>query len=322
MNAIKGGEFIFNEPDEIPAIWGEDTRVLWASGEVLMIVGPDGVGKSSVAQQLLLALIGIRPATMLGLPLEPLAGHALYLALDRPRQIARSLRRMVSLEDRDTLNEKLTIWDGPLPFDFAKENPSTLATFAQELGASLLVIDSLKDVALDLSSDETGGRVNLALQELVAAGVETCVLHHQRKQQPNASPPRRLADVYGSRWLTAGVGSVLLLWGDAGDPVVELRHLKQPAEEFGPSSILHDHVRGLTTLEADRLDFEHLLASATNGLTVADATRLAYDTDGSQPARNLIEKARRRLEGLVKDGRAERRDDPDGLARYFERERA
>ena len=54
--------------------------------------------------------------------------------------------------------------------------------------------------------------------------------------------------------------------------------------------------------------------------TAADATRLAYDTGGSQPERNLIEKARRRLEGLVGAGKAERRDDHDGLARYFARE--
>jgi replicative DNA helicase len=319
---IPGGEFVFAEPEEIPALWGEGARVLWARGEVLMVCGPDGVGKSTLAQQILLAGLEIRPPTLLGLPLEPFGGHAAYLALDRPRQAARSLRRMVREEDRETLNERLTVWRGPLPFDLIQEKPGVLAAFAQHLGASVLVVDSLKDLALDLSTDETGGRVNLALQELVAAGIETCVLHHQRKAQPGASAPRRIADVYGSRWLTAGVGSVVLLWGEAGDHVVELRHLKQPGEEFGPHTILHDHVRGTTTLEADRLDFERLLAHASYGLTVADATRLAYDTDGSKPERNLIEKARRRLEGLVGEGKAERRDDPDGLARYFVREGA
>jgi replicative DNA helicase len=289
-----------------------------------MICGPDGVGKTTLAQQALLAGIGIRPATLLGLPLEPFDGRAVYLALDRPRQAARSLRRMVREEDRDALNEGLTVWAGPLPFDFLREEPKTLAAFVQSLDAdaSVLIVDSLKDVALDLSKDEVGGRVNLALQEVVAAGIETGVLHHQRKSQPGAPQPRRLADVFGSRWLTAGAGSVIMLWGEAGDHVVELRHLKQPGEEFGPHKILHDHVRGTSTLEADRLDFEQLLALARYGLTVADATRLAYDTDGSKPDRNLIEKSRRRLEGLVGDGRAVRRDDPDGLARYFVREEA
>jgi replicative DNA helicase len=229
---------------------------------------------------------------------------------------------MVRDEDRETLNKRLTVWAGPLPFDFIREEPKTLSEFAESLGATTLFIDSLKDVALDLSKDDVGGRVNLALQELVAAGIETCVLHHQRKAQQGAPQPRRLADVYGSRWLTAGVGSVLMLWGEAGDHVVELRHLKQPGEEFGPHRVLHDHVRGASTLEADRLDFEQLLATAAYGLTVADAARLAYDTDGSKPDRNLIEKSRRRLEALVGEGRAERRDDPDGLARYFERDEA
>ena len=205
--AVPGGDFVFNEPEEIPAVWGESARVLWARGEVLMICGPDGIGKTTVAQQALLAGLGIRPSSLLGLPLQPFGDRAAYLALDRPRQAARSLRRMVREEDRQALNERLTVWAGPLPFDFVREEPKTLAAFVQSLNASVLFIDSLKDVALDLSKDEIGGRVNLALQELVAAGIDTCVLHHQRKAQPGAPAPRRLADVYGSRWLTAGVAA-------------------------------------------------------------------------------------------------------------------
>ena len=44
--SVPGGDFVFNEPEKIPAIWGEDSRVLWACREVLMICGPDGVGQS------------------------------------------------------------------------------------------------------------------------------------------------------------------------------------------------------------------------------------------------------------------------------------
>jgi hypothetical protein len=67
--------------------------------------------------------------------------------------------------------------------------------------------------------------------------------------------------------VTAGAGSVLSLWGNAGDPVVEVTHIKQPAVEVGPWQIVHDHDVGVSRLyEADTLP--GLLARhATEGLT-------------------------------------------------------
>jgi hypothetical protein len=41
-------------------------------------------------------------------------------------------------------------------------------------------------------------------------------------------------DVYGSTWLTAGTGSVILLNGEPGDPIVIMHHLKKPVAEGGP----------------------------------------------------------------------------------------
>jgi hypothetical protein len=41
-------------------------------------------------------------------------------------------------------------------------------------------------------------------------------------------------DVYGSTWLTAGTGSVILLHGEPGDPIVSMHHLKKPVAEGGP----------------------------------------------------------------------------------------
>jgi hypothetical protein len=37
-----------------------------------------------------------------------------------------------------------------------------------------------------------------------------------RKRMNVGTKSRALSDVYGSRWLTAGMGSVLLGWGDVG----------------------------------------------------------------------------------------------------------
>lgn len=124
--------------------------------------------------------------------------------------------------------------------------------------------------------------------------------HHQRKAQANNKKPTSLADVYGSVWVTSGAGSVLLVWGDAGDAVVEVTHLKQPAVEFGPVSVLHDHDAGTTVIHPD-LDVRVMLKSE-GGVTVKQYASQIYETES--PDRNDIESARRKLKALVKSGEA------------------
>jgi replicative DNA helicase len=176
------------------------------------------------------------------------------------------------------------------------------------------VIDSLKDLASKLSDDEVGSTINRAFQEAIAAGIEIVPLHHQRKQMQGGSAPKTLADVYGSRWLTAGMGSVALLWGQPGDLVVDFRHLKQPLEEVGPFKVLHDHAHGVTTLHQHVSLDELLSAAAAAGVTVKYASQMLFESD----APNAIEKARRRLERLVATREVERCEKPDepGIVRY------
>lgn len=266
-----------------------------------MIVGPDGVGKTTIAQQLVLARIGLS-SSLLGQPVVEAKRRVLYIAADRPRQAARSFGRMVSAAHHDILRDRLIVWRGPLPFDPCTDRHA-LANLAQELDATDVFIDSLKDIALDLAKDETGSRLNIAMQEIVARGIELCALHHQRKEgRDGTGKPKKLADVYGSRWLTAGMGSVACIWGDPGDSVVELTHLKQPAEDVGPLQLIHDHPNGQTTVEAGTSALEILVEHAATGLEVRALAERIYKKD--KPSRNEIEKARRTLNGLVDKGAA------------------
>jgi replicative DNA helicase len=328
--ATDGATFVLSVPDKIPMIWGDDDGIAWAKGEGLMLVGPDGVGKTTLAQQLVLHRIGIRTGPLLGMEVEPAPGRVLYIAGDRPRQAASSMRRMVHPEDfsafehiegiEATLRDRLIVWRGPLEFNI-DESPTALRQFVDNFddgladGISDVVIDSLKDVAGDLSDNKIGTQVNRALQEVIASGYELLPLHHQVKQQRGQPAPKKLSDVYGSRWLTAGMGSALLLWGEPGDLVVELRHLKQPEGEIGPFNVLHDHSRGTSTVH-ERTDLLAALAVAPHGMTVADAASLLLEK--STPTKSEIEKARRRLNKLTDTGRVTKHDDPDGLARYFD----
>ena len=89
-------------------------------------------------------------------------------------------------------------------------------------------------MAAPLSNDDVGSAVNRAIAGVIAQEIEFAGNHHQRKATSENKKPTSLNDVFGSVWITAGAGSVILLWGEAGDPIVELTHLKQPADEVGP----------------------------------------------------------------------------------------
>jgi RecA-family ATPase len=68
------------------------TVVCGPGAEPFILCGPDGVGKTTIAQQLVLHLVGAIDGPFLGLSVQS-AGRVLYLACDRPPQALRSFRR-------------------------------------------------------------------------------------------------------------------------------------------------------------------------------------------------------------------------------------
>jgi replicative DNA helicase len=302
-----GGTFILDAPDTVPAVWGDGDDVLWARGEALMLVGGPGVGKTTVAGQLVRGRLGLA-ADVLGLPVRPGRRRVLYLAMDRPQQIARGLRRLFTAEERHQLDERLSVWVGPPPADLA-QSTDTLLDLARAADADTVVIDSLKDAALGLTDDQVGAAYNRARQLVIAAGIEVLELHHQVKRGANGSAPNTLADVYGSAWLTAGAGSVVLLAGGAGDPIVELRHLKQPAGDVGPLRVTHNHTAGTSSVWHGT-DLLAMVLAAPAGITSRIAAQALFSAEKPTPAEE--QKARRRLDALVKSGRLRRKDGRPG----------
>ncbi|MGY4541722.1 hypothetical protein ACVWY0_001635 [Arthrobacter sp. UYNi723] len=296
-----GGNFMFDIPDGTPAVWGTGSQVLWAEGEALMLVGPTGVGKTTLAGQVVRARLGLGAGEVLDLPVTPTKSKVLYLAMDRPQQIARSLRRHFDRSEREVINERLVVRQGPPPQDVAR-NPETLLELALEVGADTVIVDSVKDAAVNLSSDEAGSGYNRARQMLLARGIEVLELHHQKKAHSDGSKPNDLNGVYGSAWIVSGAGSVILLWGEAGDLDLELVHLKQPAAVVGPWKIRNDHTAGTTTRihGADPLDL--LVSAGGEGLT---ATELAEEMGRDPKSDRDKQKSRRDLDRLTSEGLAE-----------------
>lgn len=308
---IDGAAWLLELPESPPAVWGAGDQVLWAQGEALMIAGSPGVGKTTLGGQLVRGRLGLTPR-VLDLPVAE--GHTvLYLAMDRPQQIGRRMRQQFTENELRTLvgTGRLVIGNGPPPQDLAK-HPDLLPELCRKAGADTLVVDSVKDAAIGLTDDEVGAGYNRARQLAVTAGVQVLELHHLVKRGADGKPPQTLADVYGSAWLTAGAGSVLLLHGDAGDPIVRAVHLKQPAEPWGPAELAHDHRTGVTTVHG-RVELLELLA-ITKVQTARSAAVALFAVE--KPSTAETERARRKLEQLVRDGKAAKRPTKDGAWQY------
>ncbi|SBS77348.1 hypothetical protein MHPYR_410058 [uncultured Mycobacterium sp.] len=299
-SAVSGAEFILDQPSGVPAIWGDGRQVMWAEGEALMVAGGQGLGKTTLAGQLLRGVLGLGDGKVLGLPVTDSGCHILYLAMDRPRQIGRSMARQFGAEDRAVLTERVKFWKGPPPRDMAA-NPTLLARMADYYKAGIVFVDSLKDAAVGLSEDEVGARYNRARQHLLSQGCQIVELHHTKKrnpQHPSAGPT--IDDVYGSTWLTSGSGSVVILQGAPGDPIIGFHHVKQPAEEVGPYRLLHDQSEGRLTIEHSVDLVELVKVNGVEGLTARDAA--VAITEKAKPCRADVEKARRKLDQLTAAG--------------------
>jgi hypothetical protein len=169
---------------------------------------------------------------------------------------------------------------------------------AQEVDADVVVIDSLKDAAVGLEKSDVGQLVNRAHQLLVSNGIELIINHHPRKSQIGNKKPQAVDDLFGSRFIGDGCGSIVLLWGEPGDALVEFMHLKQPREAIGPWKLEHDHPEGRTTLAA-RLDVYDIIRRS-NGITNTDVAKQFYET--VTPSASQKENARLKVKALIRRG--------------------
>ncbi|HEX3453867.1 MAG TPA: bifunctional DNA primase/polymerase [Gaiellaceae bacterium] len=293
---IPGDAFLLDpDPDPDP-VWGHGAEVLWSSGEPCLVTGPIGVGKTTLVGRLTRGRLGL-DQQVLGYAVKPGRRHVLYLACDRPRQIRRNLARMMHEQDRDVLATRLVFWHGPPPGDLAKTT-SLLLDMCHKADADTAIVDGLKDVALELSKDDVGAGLNQAFQRCIAEGIEVVGNHHQRKPVSGATTkPKSLGDLYGSTWIGAGAGTVILVWADKpGQSVLEVSTLKPGIEHVGPLSVVHDFDTGSFEVR-DALTLEDVLQASPEPLTIAE---LGAQLGHGLLDRNEREAIRRRLQRLFR----------------------
>lgn len=315
-----GGSFILDASPVPEPVWGNGSFVLWSKGEPLIVTGGIGAGKTTLTGQLLRASVGLQ-TEVAGFDVTE-CGRVLYLAADRPKQIARNLRRIFGEQDRGLLDERLVVVPGPPVRDLASDT-RLLLDLAKDAGlgeGDRVMLDSAKDYALDLSANEVGAAWNQAVQRVVAEGIDFAANHHQRKAASGAAKdkPKSLADLYGSTWIGAGAGTVVLLWpSEPGSPVVELSTLKAAADDVGPVELLHDIDAGTFTV-VEQVTVEGYLVAARH---TCHSLRDIAKGVGAKDDRAGIEKTRRRVQRLVDAGRVKviehRRPDSGGSPQAF-----
>lgn len=299
--AFDGVAFLESGIDAEP-LWGVGQQALMAPGQGSMVFGTDGAGKSTIMQQFTLARTGLGDDEVLGFPVVQSDQPILYLALDRPEQIRRSIARMVDLTDpavRDRLKRKVIVWRGALPFH-CDLDPKAFADWVMQIGGDdlgLVVADSVKDMVSSCTEDSAGMGFNDTVQHITTRGVEFACCHHNRKPNATNARPRKLADVYGSRWLTAGLGSVLNIW-KLDDQRRELTQLKTPyGSPVDPVEYTDDYMRGVSQTTGNWTDVlvSALVAAGEHGLTDVEAVAGTFNVGPKDDAFHACRKRITRL---------------------------
>ena len=298
------GSAALDTPAIPESVWGDDERSLWAVGEPAMLYAATGVGKTTLAHNIVLASIGIGPPTVLGYSVAPFTGNVLYIAADRPRQAMRSLRRMVEDDDRQALDAHLR-WEAKRQIRITPDHPERLLEAALEAGCEggAVVLDSIKDLIAKISTDEAGGAYNDAVQLCIVNGIQVLSLHHPRKAPADGRSSLALDDVYGSTWVTAGQGSIIALNGIAGSGVAKLDHLKQPADKIPSMDISIDYETGHMVPIGVRDIRTHLEAVLQSETTRQVVEYMTGKTDYTPAEKRSVE---RRLHRLAQSGEIRR----------------
>lgn len=252
-------------------LWGFPDAPISAAGQPWGIFAVDGTGKTSVGSQYVKTRVRLTGwgETMWGEPVAPLEDgrRALYLAMDRSRQILESFARGVDPRHRAELAERVRIWPGPVPYNLSfQSGRDWIVRKAEEARAGMIVFDTRKDIGSTIEAREVIG-FNQTVQTLTELGIEVLILGHLNKGKRQNGWKPTLDDVSGHREVFSGLGSVLGLHGTAGSTTIQAVHMKPIRGIHPPTPIVHDHPAGRSDVGALPGQQQFAL-TASNGTTM------------------------------------------------------
>ncbi len=204
----------------------------------MLVSGPPGTGKTQLSLQFgihlalgkpFLGYSAQKPLRILFISME--MGHADL------KYFVEQMAAELTAEERAVLNENFFVW--PLGHGVMLGSPDGQKTVERLVGKYRpdgVFFDSLGMVTTDELTDEGTVKVIMDWQARLRAdtGVFTWFLHHNRKAQSTNKKPNKLADVYGSQYITSYATTVLGLWPLSGN--IEISPLKvrltQPFKPF------------------------------------------------------------------------------------------
>lgn len=87
-------------------MWGDTDHLIWGKQQALIIAGPDGVGKTTLAANLIRARLSLGTGEVLGVPVTAGSRNVLVLLMDRPVQAMAALARLFTEADRQVLDAR------------------------------------------------------------------------------------------------------------------------------------------------------------------------------------------------------------------------
>lgn len=199
-----------------------DIQIEWAIPDLLqrkgylLMSGPPGTGKTQLSFQYAIHLAlgkeflgyqATEPMKILFISME--MGHADL------KHFVEAMAADLTAEERDLLRQNLFIW--PLGHGVllnTSEGQQAVERLVKEFSPDGVFFDSLGMVTTDELTDEHTVKVIMDWQARLRANhdVFTWFLHHTRKAQSTNKKPNKLADVYGSQYITSYATTVLGLW--------------------------------------------------------------------------------------------------------------